>query len=323
MPDRIEDGPAIDVLAEIFDTVHVQSANISRLEIPFHTAAEVEQARNVAIYIVLQGRLCVEVGKERVTVGEGDVFCLPRGNPHILGWEGYGRQQDGATFEVPVAKLSECPREGSGCLLRGRCSFADPEKNPLLGVLPEIIHVPSSQWSGVRWLQPTIEMLIREAHGQKPGAASVVNRVLELLLVQLVRAHITTTQTASHGWLRALSDAQIGGALGMIHEKPASTFTVAGLAHAVGMSRSAFASQFTRLVGEPPLHYVARWRMLKAAQLLKDNKLTLAEIAASVGYESEAAFSKAFKRWSGQAPGCYRRDRRSFESSAPPQALAG
>jgi AraC-like DNA-binding protein len=151
----------------------------------------------------------------------------------------------------------------------------------------------------------------------------VIHRVLELLLIQLVRTHITTTQAASHGWLRALSDAQIGGALGMIHETPAATFTVAGLAHAVGMSRSAFASQFTRLVGEPPLHYVARWRMLKAAQLLKDNKLTLAEIAASVGYESEAAFSKAFKRWSGQAPGCYRRDRRSSESSEPPQALAG
>jgi AraC-like DNA-binding protein len=109
----------------------------------------------------------------------------------------------------------------------------------------------------------------------------------------------------------------------MIHEKPASTFTVAGLAHAVGMSRSAFASQFTRLVGEPPLHYVARWRMLKAAQLLKDNRLALAEIAASVGYESEAAFSKAFKRWSGQAPGCYRRERRSSFVSDSTQAMAG
>jgi AraC-like DNA-binding protein len=109
----------------------------------------------------------------------------------------------------------------------------------------------------------------------------------------------------------------------MIHEKPAEMFTVAGLAHAVGMSRSAFASQFTRLVGEPPLHYVARWRMLKAGLLLKDNKLTLAEIAATVGYESEAAFSKAFKRWSGQSPGYYRRESRVSEVPLASQALVG
>jgi AraC-like DNA-binding protein len=108
----------------------------------------------------------------------------------------------------------------------------------------------------------------------------------------------------------------------LIHDKPAATFTVAGLAQAVGMSRSAFASLFTRLVGEPPLHYVARWRMLKAAQLLKEDKQTLAEVANAVGYESEAAFSKAFKRWSGQAPGSYRRDRRSEPHSAT-QRLAG
>jgi AraC-like DNA-binding protein len=150
----------------------------------------------------------------------------------------------------------------------------------------------------------------------------VVCRLVELLWVQVVRTHIATTPVASHGWLRALSDAQIGGALSLIHDKPAATFTVAGLAQAVGMSRSAFASQFTRLVGEPPLHYIARWRMLKASQLLKEDRLTLAEVANAVGYESEAAFSKAFKRWSGQAPGSYRRVRRSEPLSAT-QLLAG
>jgi AraC-like DNA-binding protein len=138
----------------------------------------------------------------------------------------------------------------------------------------------------------------------------------------MVRAHIAATQVVSQGWLRALSDTQIGGALGLIHEKPATAFTVASLAQAVGMSRSAFASQFTRLVGEPPLHYVARWRMLKAAHLLKEDKQTLAEVAIAVGYESEAAFSKAFKRWSGQAPGSFRRERRC-ESGGSPQRLVG
>ena len=323
MPDRIDEGRAVDVLAEIFETLHVQSADVARLELPTASAAEIGANSAVVVGIVLQGRLVVDVRGDRIAVSEGDVFCLPKGDAHVLGTDGFGRVEPATCFEIPVARLSERPRDAMTCVLRANCSIVDPDKNPLLGVLPQVIHVSVGQRSNVQWVQPIVEFLVREASSQKPGAACVVNRLMELLVLQLVRTHIATSPVASHGWLRALSDAQIGGALGLIHDRPADSFTVAGLAHAVGMSRSAFASQFTRLVGEPPLHYVARWRMLKAAQLLKDNKQTLAEIAATVGYESEAAFSKAFKRWSGRAPGCYRRDRRNSEVPSSPQALAG
>jgi AraC-like DNA-binding protein/quercetin dioxygenase-like cupin family protein len=304
MPDRTSDGRSVDVLADIFDTVHVERAGVVRLELPTAPSADVEATRAVVLYATVKGRLSVQVGEALIAVGEGDVLCLPMGSSHSV-----RSGADGASETATV--------------VRAVCSIADPEKNPLIQALPPTLLVSPSQWVKQRWLEPTLEILVRESVSPKSGARVVVARMLELLLLQLVRTHIDTTPVESQGWLRALSDAQIGSALGLIHDRPAEEYTVAGLAHAVGMSRSAFASQFTRLVGEPPLHYVARWRMLKAAQLLKENRLTLAEVAATVGYESEAAFSKAFKRSLGQAPGSYRRERTPASVEATTQALAG
>lgn len=334
MPERTDEGRSVDVLAELFETVHVLAAKVSRLEVPSPCTLQVGASRAVVIYVVLRGSLSLEVSTPeptcklpaggRITATTGGVIWLPKGDAHTLGGDATTKVQSTGVCEVSKARLLESPRDGLTSVLRATCSLSDPTKNPLLGVLPQALEVESSsQPPGVKWLEPLTAMLLAEASEDKPGTSSVISRLLELLVLQLVRNHIASTPVSSHGWLRALSDSQIGGAIGLIHEKPADTFTVAGLAHAVGMSRSAFASQFTRLVGEPPLHYVARWRMLKAAQLLSDNRLTLAEIAAAVGYESEAAFSKAFKRWSGQAPGCYRREQRNSDIAPAPQALAG
>ena len=134
-----------------------------------------------------------------------------------------------------------------------------------------------------------------------------MSRLADVLFIQIVRGHLATLDPEASGWLSALGDAQIGAALGLIHESPESAWTVQSLASSAGMSRSAFASRFTRLVGEPPLHYLTRWRMQKAQSLLRDGRASLSDVAARVGYDSEAAFSKAFKRAVGAAPGAYRR----------------
>ena len=322
MLDRTEAGQSVDVLAEILGSVRVEAAEaaVSRLGTsPFEDIA----SSGVVIFVALSGRFRCDVETEQIDFGSGDALAILHGAEQarleVVDEDDKADPVDASANGGDDTRAWSTSRTS---ILRCACRFADPERNPLLGALPRSFLVTRDQWSDAEWIFPLVTWIVREAASTRAGAQVVIHRLLELLWIQLVRTHVTKTPSLSNGWLRALSDAQIGGALSLIHEKPAEAFTVAGLAQAVGMSRSAFASQFTRLVGEPPLHYVARWRMLKASQLLKEDKQTLAEVANSVGYESEAAFSKAFKRWSGKAPGSYRRDRRT-EPALAAQLLAG
>jgi len=148
-------------------------------------------------------------------------------------------------------------------------------------------------------------LIARESAAQQPGAAVVLNRLTELLFIQVIRLWIDQQAAASVGWAAARRDQPIGAALSLIHQSPGHKWTVNALAEAVALSRSAFA-RFTELVGEPPLTYLTRWRMLRATRLLK-NEVSMETIAGLLGYESEAAFRKAFKREIGMPPAQYRR----------------
>jgi AraC-like DNA-binding protein len=146
-----------------------------------------------------------------------------------------------------------------------------------------------------------------EAEEMHPGGETVITRLADILVIQAIRAWIQKDPVAQTGWLGALRDKQIGSAISIIHRDPARTWTVASLAAEVGMSRSAFAARFTELVGEPAMHYLARWRMHVALTWLKEDSSTLGEMASRLGYQSEAAFSRAFKRFIGTSPGAVRR----------------
>jgi len=146
-----------------------------------------------------------------------------------------------------------------------------------------------------------------EMSSGQPGAATIVSRLADILFVQAIRAHVAARGADAKGWLRALSDQQIGKALSLIHERPNAPWSVETLADEVAMSRSAFAARFSELVEEPPLTYLTRWRMQRASKLLRTSDDTIATVASKVGYDAEAAFSKAFKRWMGSAPGAFRR----------------
>lgn len=316
MIDRTETGQSVDALTEVLDTVHMEVMQVQSLEVVGELTCEPVEPFALHVLLVLDGTLVTNYAGERLELAQGDALAVLRdvrastpALPH------YG---SGALVNSPTPR----GHDGAARLLRCTCHVANPERNPLLGALPAIVRISCEQWQKPEWLDPTLAWIERELGTNFPGAKLVVNRLVELVWIQLVRTHIASSPAATRGWLKALSDPQIGVALSLIHDQPATQFSVAGLAHAAGMSRSAFASQFARLVGEPPLHYVARWRMLKASQLLKENKRTLAEVAVAVGYDSEAAFSKAFKRWSGQAPGYYRRDLRA-EAEANSHVLAG
>jgi AraC-like DNA-binding protein len=199
------------------------------------------------------------------------------------------------------------PAGGDAYLICGCFRFTDVRGDKLLAALPAVIHVRSEQTTAGPWLAQTIGLLADEASAERPGAATVVNRLCDALFVYVLRSHLACLPADETTWLRALVDPQIGSALRLIHAEPSAPWTVAKLAAGAGMSRSAFAARFTDLVGEAPIAYATRWRLRTAAIALRGTRRDVADVAASAGYESTAAFSKAFRRLMGQPPAAYRR----------------
>ena len=185
--------------------------------------------------------------------------------------------------------------------------FEDPSAHHLLRLLPRLIAVDAWNSPELEWLQSTLRFLTNEARELRAGGETVITRLADILVIQAIRAWIATDPQAQTGWLRALRDKQIGRAIALIHRDPARDWTVASLASAVGMSRSGFAARFTELVGEPAMHYLLRWKMHAALTWLKESDAPLSQLANKLGYESEAAFSRAFKRTMGVSPGAARR----------------
>jgi transcriptional regulator GlxA family with amidase domain len=188
--------------------------------------------------------------------------------------------------------------------------------NPLLASLPAVIHVRGKSSGSVPWLQLSLRQLEVETRSSRPGGQALVSRLSDILFIQTVREYfnglaLRDGKAEAGPWMRALKDPQIGAAIAMLHQRPEKRWRVALLGSQVGMSRSSFSARFHELVGEPPLKYLARWRTLKAAWLLRTSTATLSEIARRVGYESEIALSTAFKRFMGLAPGAYRRQKRN------------
>lgn len=191
----------------------------------------------------------------------------------------------------------------SGCFrFRGNC------RNPLISALPDLMHLKSEDGRLVPWLETTMQYIANEIAINQLGCQTVVARLADILFIQAVRAYIAGLSNEQGNWLRALSDPEIGIALSLMHRCSDSPWTVATLAQQIPMSRSAFSARFSQLVGQPPMQYLTTWRMLKATELLRESQSGMREIASQVGYESEVAFRKAFKRWAGVAPGVYRRE---------------
>ena len=308
----------MDVLTDVLDTVRVVAACYGRMEATAPWGIRIRAGEDAKFHVVLEGRarLLLDGTDEPIELSAGDIIALPHGHAHSL-------VDDPNIGAQPLEELLVCRARGDGNVFRvgggrqsativsGRFRFEDRKNNPLLSVLPPVITLKGEMGKSVRWLEPTLKFIACEAASGRPGAQTVIARLADVLFIQIVRGHLASLPANGSGWLGALADAQIGAALGHIHQNPEQDWTVQSLASKVAMSRSAFASRFMRLVGEPPLSYVTRWRMQKAAGMLREGKQTLAEVAAQVGYDSEAAFSKAFKRAVGSAPGAYRRGLRN------------
>ena len=191
----------------------------------------------------------------------------------------------------------------------GAVRLEHPAARNLIRALPASIVVGAGA-PGAEWIQSTLRLLAAEAGHPRPGGETVITRLADIIVIQALRAWIESDPGARTGWLGALRDPLIGKAIALVHDDPARDWTVAALATELAMSRSAFAARFTELVGEPAMRYVTSWRMHVALAALQDGGTTIAQLADQLGYRSEAAFARAFKRVIGTSPGAVRRRRR-------------
>jgi AraC-like DNA-binding protein len=259
------------------------------------------------------GQVVLEsLGADERLLRPGDFALVPHGEGHVL-------RSDAGTDAPGILELEresvsdryEILRHGGGgpsmILICGAVRFDHPAARNLVEILPAAIHLEGASSAQPEWMQATLRLMAAEARQLRTGGEAVITRLADILVVQAIRAWLETDPAAQTGWLGALQDEQVGRAIALIHREPARAWTVASLARELAMSRSAFAARFTELVGEPVMHYVARWRMQVALGSLRDDGATVGQLANQLGYRSEAAFARAFKRVMGVPPGAVRR----------------
>jgi len=307
----------MDALNEVLRTLHLKSTVSCRSELSAPWGLRVPHFPGHAGFsVVARGSCWLEMDgqKKQIALAGGDFVMFPHGTAHAM------RDLPGTpTVDIETLLRSHTSSHkslsygGGGALTTLVCGcfeFEEGETNPLISALPAVIHIKGEDGRAVPWLETTLQYLASETASRLPGAETVIGHLTDIIFIQAVRAYITSAGECKKGLVRAMADPQIGQALALIHDAPQQSWTVASLALHVGMSRAGFAARFRELVGEPPMQYVTRWRMHKAAGMLRSSPESLAEIAGRIGYEAEAAFSKAFKRWAGHAPGAYRQSSR-------------
>jgi len=302
----------MDVLTDVLTTLELKGWLSSRRELipPWRYDFAASQDSMFHVLSFDGAYLHVEGEAEPIRVEDGDVVLFPTGHPHSL-------YDDPTSPLTRLVHLDYNPQrghhvvygEGEGpkpLLLCGAFHFEYPNDFPLLHRLPKLIHIPGAQERIEQGFADIVRLIARESASEQPGAEVMLRRLTELLFIQVIRLWIDQQAEASVVWVGALRDQPISAALGLIHQSPERRWKVKDLAEAAALSRSAFSARFTELVGEPPMAYLTRWRMLRAQRLLK-NEVSMETIAELLGYESEAAFRKAFKREIGIPPARYRK----------------
>jgi len=274
-------------------------------------------AHLVIYHLVVDGsaRARTEGGRD-VDLSPGDIVVFPHGDAHILSGGIGGTQVDSAAVlrKVATRDLSPLHAGGGGATTRFVCGYltCDPVLcGPILECLPSMLKVNVRTDSSGHWLEHSILHLVEEAASDRAGSEAMLAKLSEALFVDTLRRYVTGLPDQATGWLAGARDRLVGKSLALLHRRPRHPWTIAELAGEVGVSRSALVARFTRYLSDPPMAYLTRWRLRLAAQALTSTPKGVADIAADVGYESEAAFNRAFKRDFGVPPARYRRQSRS------------
>jgi AraC-like DNA-binding protein len=304
-----------DALSDVLSSVRFRSALLCRSEMTAPWGFGVAGRDFATFHLVLEGNGFVDVeGAGRLRLEEGDLVILPKGNAHVV--------RDAPASEVTrLEQLIEGGRMDARGTLRtggkgprtvmvcGAFHFEKASANPLLLALPSVLHLRTRR--AAQWVRTAVRFLKQESDSGRPGADLVVTRLADVLFIEALRTHLATPEGRRSGVGVALKDPRVGRALGLIHSKPETDWSVERLARQAGMSRTSFALRFRELMGESPARYVTRCRLDRAAGLLRADDAPLAEVAERVGYDSEIGFGRAFKRFTGTSPAAYRRQMRS------------
>jgi AraC-like DNA-binding protein len=314
-----------DVLSDVLRTVRLAGAVFYFVEASPPWSASNSQTHNIRqrmmpdtghmiyYHVVLKGDCYSTMnGSAPVHMEAGDVIVFPHGDWHAMTSDpaimpGEDPAQYYAFTQRPFTLKTGPPDQTSKTTLV--CGFLGCDArpfNPLLSTLPKVLHVKASTTPKAVWLNHFIHYAAMESQEKKAGGEAVLAQLSELLFVEVVRIYLDSLPKEQTGWLAGLRDRYIGEALGLLHERPAHSWGLEELAHRVGLSRSVLAERFAHIVGQPPMQYLTRWRMQIASGLLTRGSAKLAQVAAEAGYDSEAAFSRAFKKIVGVSPAEWR-----------------
>ncbi len=313
----------MDVLSDVLSVARLGATVVARAELLPPWGLEIDPIAETHVHVVQRGDcwLCTSVDRTWLHLSEGDVVLIRGGVGHSI-------CDDPKTPPAPYRQvLGEMPRRlallppgsprGTTVVLCAKYLFQQVGPHPLTSLLPPLIHLPAREAARHVQLPLLLQLLHHEAVDGGRGTELVVPRLVDTLLIFVVRAWLDGQPVDAGGWFGALRDPAVAKALSLIHAEPEAVWSVEGLAQHVAQSRATFARRFAELVGEPPVAYLTRWRMCLAAKLLSETALSLEEIAPRVGYETAAAFSKAFRRSHGSAPGHFRSSaRESLEAPA-------
>ena len=313
----------MDALTTVLTVTGVRGTVAATLSAAEPWGLTLDAVPGAAFHAVTEGIAWLRIaGRPGIRLMPGDVVLLPTGIPHVLA---SAPDADTVPFDHRAAEQAlaagEELRLGTGIgQTRILCASyrQDPATTvPLLTLLPDVLHIPSRQASSA--LDTTLRLLAHEISRPQPGAAAVLNRIVDILLVQLLRAWLDSGPAHAHtaSWLSALTDPVAGPALAVLHNQPGYDWTVTSLAAAIGVSRATLARRFPAQVGATPAAYLTRWRMDLAAQRLRDTDDTVSAIARSLGYTSEYAFNHAFTRTRRIPPGRYRTESRATQDHIP------
>jgi AraC-like DNA-binding protein len=302
----------MDVLTDVLDALELKGWISSRRELVPPWRYDFAASQDMIFHLLSfgGGYLSVEGDPTPLRIEDGAVLLFPFGHAHSV--------CDNLTSPLthvlhvdydPQRKYQSSPGTSEGAkkaVLCGAFHLEHPGAFPLLHSLPKVIHIPAEQGRAAQGFTEIVQLIAREAATPRLGAEVMLRRLTELLFIQIIRVWVEQQAQGSRGWLAALRDQSISTALGLIHQSPEKGWKVEELAEVVALSRAVFSARFTSLVGEPPIKYLTRWRMYRATRLLKKD-VEVDKIAELLGYESEVAFRKAFKREVGMPPATYRK----------------
>ena len=331
-----------DTLSDLLRAVRLRGAVFYYIEGTAPWVAEAPHARQIIPAImpgadhmiefhgIVQGACWGAIaGESPIRLEAGDVILFPQGDPHVMSSAPGMRAPSVDTTLFFSPRPPQLPYalsmgEATGTAARrdagGRdratvvCGFLGLDArpfNPLLAALPRVLRIPGSTLGADSWVTTFLRAVVTESSARRPGGEAVLERMSEMLFVEVLRRHIDALPPEQTGWLAGMRDPAVGRALSVIHEKPAEAWTLERVSEEAGLSRSSLHERFVHFVGQPPMQYLTQWRMQVAAGLLRDTNAKLLEVAQDVGYESEAAFSRAFKRVAGLSPGAWRKGKRA------------